>query len=347
MAGGIRHVSGGTQNLARLAAGHRRIRAPSNAETTISAPSSGIVVFPDVMPLVGHGVERGQLLASIVPRLAERGDMAWLVEEAHKAQLRHDQAHREQDRAQRLLDSGVVAERQVLAARTTHQLAHAELEAAEKRLSQYRQPASASGTGIPLKSPMAGIVAQSFVSNGRYVDGGEKLFHVVDRERLWLEARVPEADSARLAHVTGASFRVDGFEEVFEVKPGENGRLVSLSTVVDPVHRTLPVIFELDRPDPRLPLGAFARIRLFTGLAAEALAVPESALVDDNGVAVVFVQTGGESFERRPVKLGGRDGGYVEVKEGLRAGDRIVTKGAYLVYLAATAPGAAVHRHVH
>lgn len=323
------------------------LRAPANAETTISAPSSGIVVFADDMPLVGHHVARGQLLASIVPRLAERGDMALLVEESRKAELRHDQAHREQDRAQRLLDIGAVAERQFLAAQTTHQLTHAELAAAEKRLTQYRQPAGTGGTGIPLKSPLAGMIAHSFVGNGRYVEGGEKLFHIVDRRRLWLEARVPEADAARLAQIGGASFRVDGLEDRFEIKPGENGRLVSLSSVVDPVQRTLPVVFELDRPDPRLPLGAFARVRLFTGQAAEALAVPESALVDDNGVSVVFVQTSGESFERRPLSLGVRDAGYAEVKEGIRAGDRIVTKGAYLVYLASTAPGAAVHGHVH
>ncbi|RYU61336.1 efflux RND transporter periplasmic adaptor subunit [Methylolobus aquaticus] len=323
------------------------LRAPSNAEATIAAPSSGILIFPGVMPLVGHAVRRGQLLASIVPRLAERGDMAWLVEQQHTAQLRHDQAHREQDRVKMLLESGVVAERQLLAARTSHEVAHAELETAEKRLSQYRQPAGAGATGIPVQSPIAGSVAQSFASNGRYVEAGEKLFHIVDRDRLWLEARLPEADSFRLAQVKGAAFKVDGFDGAFEIEPGENGRLVSLATVVDPVHRTLPVIFELYRPDLHLPLGAFAQVRLFTGQLAATLAVPDSALVEDNGVAVVFIQTGGESFERRPVKPGVRDAGYVEVKEGLHAGDRIVTKGAYLVYLAATAPGAAVHGHVH
>jgi len=323
------------------------LRAPANAETTITAASPGIVVFPDKTPLVGHPVERGELLASIVPKLAEKGDMALLAEEAHKAQLRHDQAHREQDRTRMLVDSGVVAERQLLAAQTAHQLVHAEWDAAEKRLNQYRQPAGASASGIPLRAPISGVIAQSFAGNGRYVEGGEKLFQIVDRSRLWLEARVPESDSAIVAQVTAASFKVDGYEGNFEIKPGDNGRLISLSTVVDPVQRTLPIVFELDRPDPRLPLGAFARVRLYTGSAAETLAVPESALVDDNGVSVVFVQTGGESFERHPVKLGARDTGYVEIQEGLQAGDRVVTKGAYLVYLSSTAPGTAAHGHVH
>lgn len=337
----------GTKSLRASLPATGLLRAPANAETTISAPSAGIVVFPTVMPLVGHEARRGQLLGSIVPRLAERGDMALLVEEAHKAQLRHELAHREQDRAQMLLDSGVVAERQVLAAKTAHQLAHAEFEAAEKRLSQYSQPTGSGSTGIPLQSPIAGVIAQSFVSNGRYVDGGEKLFHIVDRSRIWLEARLPETDSARLAQITGASFKVDGFDGVFEIKPGDNARLVSSSTVVDPVYRTLPVVFEFDTPNPSLPLGSFAKVRLFLGQSVDATAIPESAVVDDNGVSVVYAQTGGESFERRVVKLGIRDAGYVEVKQGVALGDRIVTKGAYLVYLSSTAPGAAVHGHVH
>jgi cobalt-zinc-cadmium efflux system membrane fusion protein len=323
------------------------VRAPSNAETTITAPSSGILVLPEKIPAVGQPVERGQLLASLVPRLGERGDMASLVEEAHKAKLRHDLAHREDERAKLLRDSGVMAANKALTAQTTHQLAHAELDAADKRLNQYRQPAGAAGSGIPLKAPLAGVIAQAFASNGRYVEAGEKLFLVVDPGRLWLEAQVPETESAQLAQVTGAAFNVDGFEQNFEIQPGQNGRLVSLATVVDPVRRTLPVIFEFDAKDLHLPLGAFARIRLFTAQRTDVLAVPESAIVDDNGIAVVFVQTGGESFERRLVKLGIRDSGYVEVKTGLQAGDRVVTEGAYLVYLAATAPGAPVHGHVH
>ncbi|MGR9036398.1 MAG: efflux RND transporter periplasmic adaptor subunit [Gammaproteobacteria bacterium] len=323
------------------------VRAPSNAEMTITAPSSGILVLPEQMPTVGHRVERGQLLASLVPRLAERGDMASLVEEAHKAQLRHDLAHREDEHAKMLREGGVMAAKKALAAQTTHQLAHAELEAADKRLNQYRQPAGSTGTGIPLKAPLTGVLARAFASNGRYVEAGEKLFLVVEPGRLWLEAQVPETDSVQLAQVSGAGFTVDRFEPTFEIKPGENGRLVSLSTVVDPVRRTLPVIFEFDAKDFYLPLGAFARVRLFTEQRADVLAVPESAVVDDNGIAVVFVQTGGESFERRLIKPGVRDSGYVEVNEGLQAGDRVVTQGAYLVYLAATAPGAPVHGHVH
>jgi multidrug efflux pump subunit AcrA (membrane-fusion protein) len=71
-------------------------------------------------------------------------------------------------------------------------------------------------------------------------------------------------------------------------------------------------------------------------------------VVDDGGQTIVFVQTGGESFERRPVTLGGpREGGFVQVAKGLDAGERIVTRGAHLVRLAALSPQTPGHGHVH
>jgi multidrug efflux pump subunit AcrA (membrane-fusion protein) len=78
------------------------------------------------------------------------------------------------------------------------------------------------------------------------------------------------------------------------------------------------------------------------------VAVPADAVVDDGGQAIVFVQRGGESFERRPVRVGGpREGGFLHIAEGLRPGERVVTRGAHLVRLAALSPQAPGHGHVH
>jgi multidrug efflux pump subunit AcrA (membrane-fusion protein) len=77
------------------------------------------------------------------------------------------------------------------------------------------------------------------------------------------------------------------------------------------------------------------------------LAVPESAIVDDAGRPVVFVQTAGESFLRRPVRIGIRDSGYVGILEGVIRGERVVTAGAYQIRLAALSPQVPAHGHVH
>ena len=76
-------------------------------------------------------------------------------------------------------------------------------------------------------------------------------------------------------------------------------------------------------------------------------AVPESAIVDDGGRPVVFVQLEGEKFARRPVTLGNRESGYVQVLEGVRPGERVVTRGAYLIRLAAMSNQIPAHGHVH
>jgi cobalt-zinc-cadmium efflux system membrane fusion protein len=84
-----------------------------------------------------------------------------------------------------------------------------------------------------------------------------------------------------------------------------------------------------------------------TGAATNALAVPESAMVDDAGRKVVYVQVEGESFERRVLTLGIRSGGWVEVKAGLANGERVVTRGAYDVKLAASGGAVPEHGHAH
>jgi cobalt-zinc-cadmium efflux system membrane fusion protein len=86
---------------------------------------------------------------------------------------------------------------------------------------------------------------------------------------------------------------------------------------------------------------------VFTGKSVDSVAVPVSAIVRDSGVPVVYVEVGGESFQRRVVQLGIRDGDYIEVRNGVTNGERVVSKGAYLVKLAASGPAEAGHGHAH
>ena len=117
--------------------------------------------------------------------------------------------------------------------------------------------------------------------------------------------------------------------------------------------RTVPVVFEFaqsdvaDALDARLRIGMAVKAQVFSGDAREAVAIPASAVLDESGATTVFVMTGGESFERRPVRLGRRDGDWVEVVEGLAPGQRVVSRGAYLVKLAATNTGQIGHGHAH
>jgi membrane fusion protein, heavy metal efflux system len=116
---------------------------------------------------------------------------------------------------------------------------------------------------------------------------------------------------------------------------------------IDPRTQTLPLLFAIDDASGRLPIGAHARVHLVTGEERKSLTVPSSALVDDGGLFVVFVQVEGEAFERRVVRAGTRDRGYVEILSGVAAGEHVVSRGAWSVKLAASSGSVPAHGHAH
>jgi RND family efflux transporter MFP subunit len=319
------------------------LRARPDGEALLTATTSGQVQAAGRFPQIGQVVKKGDILAYLAPRLGGEADLASLQAAAAKARVEFDLAERERARMEGLYKDEAVPEKRLLAARAAEASARAEHEAAGRRLGQY----GGSGGGIPLRAPVSGLVADVRVSPGAFAAEGSALFHIVDRSTLWLELRVPESEAARLVAPSGAAFRVDGIAEAFDIAAGRNGRLVAVGGAVDAQTRTVPVVFEFAQPDPRLRVGMAAKAQVFAGAARESVAIPASAVLDEGGIAVVFVMSGGESFERRPVRLGARDGDWVEVVEGLEPGQRVVSRGAYLVKLAAANTAQIGHGHAH
>jgi multidrug efflux pump subunit AcrA (membrane-fusion protein) len=169
---------------------------------------------------------------------------------------------------------------------------------------------------------------------------------VVDAGQLWLQARVFEIDAARVRGTSGAMFRVAGRAEPVVVDEAHGGGVLAVGPAVDPIDRTVPVLFELPNPGDLLP-GSYADVRVFTAETVDAIAVPAQAVVDDGGFPVVFVMDGGESFFKRRVTLGVRDGDRVAVTSGVAPGERVVSRGAYEVLLSTAAGGIPAHGHQH
>jgi RND family efflux transporter MFP subunit len=319
------------------------VRARPDGEALLSAVASGQVQSAGVFPRLGQAVKQGQVLAYLVPRLGGETDLATLRAARQKAQVEHDLASQELARLEGLYKQEAVPEKRVLAARAAAALAGAELEAAKQRLGQY----GGAGGGIPLKAPVDGTLADVRVAPGAYAEAGAPLFHIVDRGRLWLELRVPETEAARLAKPTGADFQPAGEGPNIEITSGKNGRLIAVGGVVDTATRTVPVVFEFSPGTRPLPIGMAVQAQVFSGGARDAVAIPASSVLDEGGLSVVFVQLSGESFERRQVRLGAREGDWVEVLDGLTPGQRVVSRGAYLVKLAGTGTAQIGHGHAH
>lgn len=319
------------------------LRARPDGEALIAAPAAGLIRPAGAFPSLGQSVSKGQMLAYLVPRLGGDVDLASLESAARKAQVELDLAGRELARMESLYRDEAVPEKRVQAARAAEASARAEHDATRQRLGQY----GGAGGGVPIRAPVAGTLVDIRVTPGAYAQEGATLFHIADRSRLWLELRAPESEAARLIKPSGASFRAPGEATAFDIVPGKNGRLVAVGGVVDATTRTLPVVFEFAAPALRLPIGLAVQAQVFVGTAREAVAIPVSSVLEEGGMSVVFVQTGGESFERRTVRLGAREGEWVEVLDGLMAGSRVVSRGAYLVKLAATGTAQIGHGHAH
>jgi multidrug efflux pump subunit AcrA (membrane-fusion protein) len=168
------------------------------------------------------------------------------------------------------------------------------------------------------------------------------LFRVVDASNVHIVGEVPEADTARVRLVAGADIELVGDERRVPA-----GRVVSVGKVLDPQTRTLPMTFAFDNRAFGLPIGQAVFLHLLMDNAALRPVVPAAAVVDDAGRPIVFVQRAGETFERRPVRLGARDGDLVQITDGVSPGERVVTRGAYLVRLASLSTSVPAEGHVH
>lgn len=320
------------------------IRPRASGEALLTASAPGILrAGPGGFPQVGMTVMAGQVLAYLVPRLGGESDAAGLNLAVQKARINVEHAANDLKRLEALLADEAIPGKRVYDARMEARLAQAELTAAQQRAGSYQ-----GGTGgIALKSPVAGTIVAVTGAVGAAATEGQTIIHVADLDKLWLEARIAESDLGRISSPTGASFTLDGAAQATVLDVGRNARLIAYGGMVDATTRTVPAIFEFDNPGGSLRAGMNVRARLYSGAGRPGVAIPAAALMDDAGQSVVFVLRDGESFERRLVTAGPRDGDMVTILSGIRAGERVVTQGAYQVRLAASAPAAMGHGHAH
>jgi len=318
----------------------------SGGEAQVTAPFDGRLVA-SAPPVIGASAFPGQVLAHILPPTSSPSDLASLQLAMSEANLSLQLARKDRKRAERLVGAGAAPAKRLEEARTVEATAEARLKAAETRLAQYESSSSAEADPrgaklFALRAPISGVIVEIRAAPGANARAGETLFRIVDLETVYVSAVVPEAELPRMRSLSGAELELPGTE-----RPLQLGRLIHVGRVVDPASRTFRVIYALDNRGRRVAINQAVYVRLFTTVAAAAPAVPESAIVDEGGRPVVFVQAAGETFLRRPVRLGIREGGYVQVLEGVSPGERVVARGAHLIRLAAMSDQVPAHGHVH
>lgn len=327
-----------------------KIAVVPGREARLTAATSGRVSLPSPLPTLGSAVAKGQVLARIQPTASAPGNIGTLRADVAVARAENAAAKAAHERLERLVASDSIPRRRLEEAASDIEVTKARLEAASARLSAYNASAAGSakaGSGaFQVSSPISGTLVEQSVTEGETISAGDALFTVVDLDRVWVEGRIFEPDVPAFENSHTGWFTVDGRSTVFEIDE-TSGKLITVGHVLDPVSRTVPVVFEVENPNRVLRIGQFARLSVATGPPASALVIPEAAVLQDGNQDIAFVHVSGESFERRVVTLGAHSRGLVEVLQGLTEGERVVSQGAYDVKLAASAGNAPAHGHAH
>ena len=201
---------------------------------------------------------------------------------------------------------------------------------------------------MTMKAPISGVVVRSSGVEGEQVAAHTPVFRIVNADVVWVIANVSEFDLGSLTVSPDATMSLPAFPGWKTDILGEaGGRFVHLGTVVDESSRVVPITYELPNPDGRFRIGMLAEVQVATQRADEVVSIPEEAVVMDNGRPIAFVMLEGETFQRRELKLGIRDNGFVEIVSGVEVGERVATKGSYALKLASQSPSSFGAGHVH
>jgi Cu(I)/Ag(I) efflux system membrane fusion protein len=178
---------------------------------------------------------------------------------------------------------------------------------------------------LKIRSPIDGWAVSSTLREGSYVEPGAELFQIADLSRVWVIADVFERDMGRVRVGQAAKLKISAYpERTF------TGRVEFLYPSLNPGTRTLQARIELANPSLALRPGMYGDVLVELG-ASDALAIPAEALVDTGETQYVFVAARGGQLEPRPVAVGSRADGWVQVLSGLSEGEAVVTTGNFLV----------------
>ncbi|MDP3537577.1 MAG: efflux RND transporter periplasmic adaptor subunit [Azonexus sp.] len=179
---------------------------------------------------------------------------------------------------------------------------------------------------LTFRAPVAGIVTEKKAVQGMRFMPGEVLYQIADTSSVWVQADVFEQDIAAVNVGQKAKIRINAYPgEVFE------GRIAYVYPTLKAETRTVPVRIELANPKGRLKPAMFAEVEIPVAGATPVVTVPNSAVIDSGSKQVVIVQLAEGRFEPRVVKLGARGSEFVQLLEGVKEREMVVSSANFLI----------------
>lgn len=327
---GIKLVAARTQHLVQALTVPGTVTSNAYRDTKVAALVGGVV--KQVLVELGSPVKRGQPLAVIFSNELAEAQMKYL---SMQAMLHADQ--QKVTRTDKLVAIGAASRQELEEVKATHDARESEVAAARQRLlllgltPQQVDRLRAAGdvvSDVSVPAPADGVVITRMVNAGQVVMQGHELFAVADLSTVWVIGDLYEKDFGEV--------RV-GTETVVTVPATRSrrltGRVTYIDPRVDPATRTAKIRVEVPNREGELRLGMYVNVGFQAGTGRTVTVVPRAAVQSTGERAVVYVplQEGEGRFAERPVKLGQPVGDLVEVVEGLKPGERVVTEGSFFL----------------
>lgn len=273
---------------------------------------------------LGDKVTAGQTLAVI-----KSADVAGDYADVSSADADITIAKREMDNQESLYKSGIASEREYNDAKEDYEKA---LAAKRKISSQIEinggKGATASGTYI-LTAPIGGYVVEKNVNQGDFIrpDMGTNLFTISDLKDVWIWANVFEADISKVKEGTAVEVSTLAYpDKIYK------GKIDKLSEVLDPTNKALKVRIKLDNPDLLLKPEMFAKVTVDDVQGEQAVCVPTSALIEQNGKTFVVVYNSRSDMKIAEVDVKKTSGNRTFINSGVSPGEKVITENELLVF---------------
>lgn len=302
-------------------------------ETTITAKSSGIITFGSNKKLVGSAVKPGETIFIISGAGLTEGNLHTKYNEAKN---NYEKSKIDFERAKGLAKNNIISQKSFQETQLRHKNAQTTFNTIEKNYT---------AGGHKITSPIEGYIKSVMIREGEYVEIGQSIASVSQNRRLILKAEVPQKYYSKLNSISSANF-ITAYDSKIYSTDSLKGKLISYGKSVDNNAYYIPVNFEIDNNGEIIP-GSFIEVFLKTDVIEDALVIPYSALLEEQGNYFAYVQTSGEGFQKRELKLGANDGMNVQVLSGIKENERVVIKGGYQIKLATMSGTIPAHGHEH
>lgn len=297
---------------------------PSSSDlSSVVAKSAGIVTIRKKNMTNGTAVRAGELLFTVTGKGIVEDDLEMNY---IKAQSTLDRESSNLERKKKLLEDNIIGQKEYDQILNQYELAKAEYDNIEKLFAKGKKRHLVTTT-------TSGFVSQLLVQEGQFVKAGQPLASILKTSRVQIKIDVSPRYRAMLPSVVDANFVNPYNNNAYSLSDLE-GKVISFGRMTSHEEgHYIPMFFEINN-HPDLAPGALIEAYLLTQTQHEQLTIPNSAILEEMGSYVVFVQKSAETFEKQVIEKGTTDGKVTQVLKGLKAGDKVIAKGGLQIKLA-------------